>query len=139
MAKLHGAPELRRRLKAIRQVFKPVGRSWADRTVQLAKGRVKVRSGKTKRSIRRKNASMRRASVQATHGARFLDAGAKPHDLKARKFQAMKFNVAGQPRFAKKVRHPGSPKQPFLRRSAADALEENRMLEELIELWNQAA
>ena len=139
MATLRGAPELRRRLKAIRTVFKPIGKSWADRTVQLAERRVKVRSGKTRRSIRRKNASQRRASVEARYGARFLEAGAKPHDLRAKKFDAMKFNVRGQPMFAKKVRHPGSPKQPFLHDSAADALEENRMLEELIELWNRAA
>ena len=64
MATLKGAPELRRRLKAIRTVFKPVGRAWADDTVRIAKRRVKVRTGKTQRSIRRKNASQRRASVQ---------------------------------------------------------------------------
>lgn len=139
MATLKGGPELRRRLKAIKKVFKPVGRSWAEETVRLASSRVKVRSGKTKRSIRVKNASLKRASVEARHGGRFLEAGAAPHELQPRKFTVMRFNAAGQPRFAKRIHHPGSPKQPFLRNSAADALDEADMLRDLIALWNNAA
>jgi hypothetical protein len=139
MSQLKGARELRRRMKAIKTVFKPVGKRWADRTVKLAQSRVKVSTGKTKRTIRRRNASMKRAAVEARGGARFLEAGAQAHELKPRRMQAMKYNVAGQPRFAKKVRHPGSPKQPFLRRSARQALAEEPMAEELIKLWNQAA
>lgn len=136
---LQGSRELRRRLKAIRTVFKPVGRRWGKETVRLASRRVKVRSGKTRSSIRIKNASQRKASVEARHGARFLESGVKPHDLKARRFDAMRFNVHGQPRFAKKVRHPGARKQPFLRNSAREALQRTPLLEELIKLWNGAA
>ena len=98
---LRGSRELRRRLKAIRTVFKPIGRRWADGTVKRAQDRVAVKTGKTKRSIRRRNASQRKAAVVATHGARFLESGTQAHTLKARRFQAMKFNVAGQPRFAR--------------------------------------
>ena len=136
---LQGARELRRRMKAIRTVFKPVGKNWAEDTKRLASSRVKVRSGKTKATIRVRNASMRRAAVEAREGARFLEAGAKAHDIKARKFEAMKFSTGGLPKFAKKVHHPGAPKQPFLRNSGADALRKNPMAEELIKLWNQAA
>jgi hypothetical protein len=136
---LRGSRELRRRLKAIRTVFKPVGRTWARETVRLASSRVRVETGKTKRSIRVKNASQRKASVEARYGARFLEAGAQAHTLRAKKFDAMKFNVGGRPVFAKRVKHPGSPKQPFLRPSAADALDDADMLQELLKLWNQAA
>lgn len=139
MAQLKGSRELRRRLKAIRTVFKPIGRRWADGTVRRAQRRVAVATGKTKRSIRRRNASQRKAAVVATGGARFLEAGTQAHPIKARRFQAMKFNVAGQPRFAKKVKHPGMRKQPFLRNSAREELEETPMLDELLRLWNEAA
>lgn len=128
-------------MKAIRTVFKPVGKSWAEKTAQLASSRVKVRSGKTKRSIRVKNASMRKAAVEARYGARFLEAGAKPHEMKARKVQAMTIGsgAAGMPQFAKRVKHPGARKQPFLHKSAQDVLAKSPMLNELIKLWNDAA
>ena len=109
--KLTGARELRARFKALRQVFKPIGRQWADGTVRRAKGRVRVRSGRTKNSIRRQNATQRKAAVSAGYGARFLDKGTVPHELRPRKVRAMKFTVAGRPMFAKHVRHPGSKPQ----------------------------
>jgi hypothetical protein len=136
---LKGSRELRRRLKAIRTVFKPVGRTWAEETVRLAQSRVKVRTGKTKSTIRVKNASMRKAAVEAKGGGRFLEAGTKAHPIKARRFQAMKWNAAGQPMFARRVAHPGMRKQPFMHRSARDALGKADMLRELIDLWNRAA
>lgn len=137
---LRGSRELRRRLKAIKTVFKPVGRSWAEETVRIAGSRVRVRSGKTKRSIRVKNASMRKAAVEVKHGGRFLEAGTQAHDLVPRRMKAMKFTGAGgMPRFTKKARHPGMRKQPFLHDSAAEALRRNPMAEQLIRLWNEAA
>jgi len=139
VATLKGAPELRRRLKAIKTVFKPVGREWGERTVHLAQRRVRVRTGKTRQSIRIKNASQKRAAVEARGGARFLEAGTQGHDLNAKRFEAMKFNVGGLPRFAKRVKHPGMRPQPFLHESARDALKETPILQHLIELWNKAA
>lgn len=136
---LRGAPELRRRLRAIKTVFKPVGRQWTDETTRLARSRVRVVSGKTRNSIRRKNASMTKASVVATGGARFLEAGTKAHTITAKKMTALKFNLAGQPRFAKKVKHPATRAQPFLRRSGRDALEKLDILKDLVDLWNKAA
>lgn len=137
---LRGSRQLRARLKAIKTVFKPVGREWTERTVNLARGRVAVRTGATRNSIRRKNASMTKASVQATGGARFLEAGTKPHAIQARRIGIMKFtDQGGRPVFAKKVRHPGMRAQPFLRRSGRDALDGLNMLRELIDLWNKAA
>lgn len=136
---LRGTPELRRRLKAIKTVFKPVGKEWTEETVKLAKRRVRVNTGKTRNSIRKKNASLTRASVQASGGARFLEAGTSEHDIKVKRFTAMKWTSRGQPMFAKRVRHPGMRKQPFLRNSAREVLERLPVLEHLIELWNKAA
>lgn len=140
MAALKGTRELRRRMKAIRTVFKPVGKSWATGTAELARRRVKVASGKTRQTIRIKNASMRKAAVEARGGARFLEAGTVPHTIKAKRVRAMPIGeVSGRPQFAKRVSHPGQRKQPFLRRSGRDVLARTPMAEELIKLWNDAA
>lgn len=136
---LKGSRELRRRLKAIRTVFKPVGKTWAEKTVHLAASRVEVKTGKTRASIRVKNASMRKAAVEAKGGARFLEAGTKAHIIRPKRFRALKWNASGQPMFAKKVNHPATKAKPFLRRSGRDVLEQSDMLQELLKLWNQAA
>lgn len=136
---LRGSRELRRRLTAIKTVFKPVGKSWADQTVRLAQSRVTVRTGRTKATIRRKNASMRKAAVEAKGGARFLEAGTVAHVIRPRRFRALKWNANGQPMFAKKVNHPATRAKPFLRRSGRDVLTRMDMLRELLELWNKAA
>jgi hypothetical protein len=139
VATLKGSKELRRRMKAIKQVFKPVGRRWADDTADRARRYVPKATGKTAGSIRRKNASMKRATVQARYQARILMAGSKPHAIRPKKMQAVKFNVAGQPRFAKRVQHPGHRANDFAERAAEEALAKNPMAEELIRQWNAAA
>lgn len=136
---LKGGRELRRRLKAIKTVFKPVGRRWADDTADLAKRYVPKRTGKTAASIRRKNASMKRATVKAVYTARIVMAGSKAHDIRPKRMRAVKFNVAGQPRFAKRVKHPGHKGNDFAKKAAREALADNPMAEELIRQWNEAA
>jgi hypothetical protein len=139
--KLRGARELRARFKALRQVFKPLGRDWADRTVRTAKGRVRVKSGATKASIRRKHATQRKAAVVAGRGARFLDKGTTPHVIRPKKFAAMAFphSKTGQPVFTKRVKHPGGRKYPFLRVSARDELRSSENINHVIRQWNGAA
>lgn len=136
---IHGTRELKARFKAIKQVFKPLGRDWTDETVKLGRQRVKVVTGKTRASIRRKNASQTKASVQAGGGARFLEVGTKEHTISAKRVGAMKFNVNGRPVFAKRVKHPGARAQPFLRSAGRDALQKMAPLRRLIESWNRAA
>lgn len=136
---LQGARQLRRRLKAIKTVFKPVGKRWADETASLAKRYVPKRTGKTAASIRRKNASQKKATVQAVYTAQILSKGSKPHVIRPRKARAMKFNAGGRVVFTKKVNHRGHKGNDFARRAASDALDRNPMVQELIELWNGAA
>ena len=73
-ATLKGSRELRRRLKAIKTVFKPAGRDWADETARIAQSMVPVRTGKTRASIRRRNASQKRATVKGNRAVNFIDA-----------------------------------------------------------------
>ena len=138
MSKLEGTRELRARLKAIRTVFKPVGREWADRVVVLAKPRVPYRTGKTRGSIRRANATLRKARVTGFYPVNFIDAGTKAHDVKPKSAKVLRFTVGGKPRFAKKVHIPAKAARPFKKDVAQEALRQTDMLGRLISLWNQA-
>lgn len=135
---LRGTPELRARMRAIKLAFKPIGRNWAEDTVHLAQARVAVRTGATRRSIRVKNASMKKASVLAIWGARFIEQGTKAHDIKARRKTVMRFEANGTI-FARKVHKPAQGARPFLEPAAEAALRKNPMAAELIKLWNEAA
>lgn len=136
--RVRGARELRARFKALRGVFKPLGRDWADRTVRTAKGRVRVKTGATRSSIRRKHATQRKAAVVASRGARFLDKGTAAHAIKPRRFAAMSFphSRTGQPVFTKRVQHPGGRAYPFLRVSARDELHSSDNINHVIRQWN---
>lgn len=138
MSSLQGARELRARLKAIRTVFKPVGREWADRVVILAKPRIPYRTGKTRGSIRRANATLRKARVTGFYPVNFIDAGTKAHDVAPKKAKVLRFNIGGQPKFAKKAHIPQKAARPFKKEVARKALEQTDMLGRLIKLWNSA-
>jgi hypothetical protein len=136
---LRGAPELRRRLKAIKTVFKPAGREWADSTAEIARGMVPVRTGKLRGSIRRRNASQKRATVVGHYAANFVDAGVKAHDITAKKTQALKFSDGRGPVFRRKVHKQRIPARPFKKRAADEGLKRTDIIGDLIELWNRAA
>ena len=136
---VRGSRELRARLRAIKQTFKPAGREWAEEAAEIMSHAVPVRSGRLQRSFRVKNASQRRASVAAHFTAFFIDAGTVAHQIKARKAPRLIFSVGGNTIFAKKVNHPATKAQPFRERSAKEALRRKPMAQKLIELWNRAA
>ena len=139
MAQLKGSRELRARLKAIKTVFKPVGKDWADETVRISKGTVRVRTGATQRSIRRRNASMKKATVVASAPALWLDQGTKPHDIVPKRGGFLRFSKGGQVIFAKRARHPGQRATHFAERAAQAALAKTPIIGHLIDLWNKAA
>lgn len=156
MSSLKGGRELRARLAAIRTVFKPVGKAWAQDFRDHAKPVVPVRQGQgpgtlphppghLRGSIRVRNASKRKATVVADYWAYFVDKGPKPHAIPkvtranptGRKL--LRFQVGGgQIVFAKRVRHPGYAGRPFRQRLAEDALRRTPMARMLLELWNRA-
>lgn len=136
---LQGASELRARLRAIRTVFKPAGRQWADETARIAKTLVRVRTGKTRASIRRRNASQRRATVVGNYPVNFIDAGARAHDIEAKPGHTLKFSAGGQSLFRKKVHKGRQAPHPFKKRAAEAGLRKVDILGDLIDLWNRAA
>lgn len=136
---LKGGPELRKRLKAIKVAFKPIGRSWADETAREARSRVPVRTGNLQRSIRRRNATLRRATVVGHYSANFVDAGTKAHVIRPKRAKRLRFTSGGNTIFAKKVNHPRVRARPFKKESARAALRKHPMAETLIDQWNRAA
>ncbi len=137
--KLVGAPQLRARLKAIGTVFKPYGRIWADDTAENMRREVPVRTGALRRSLRRKNATAKRATVAGAYWSNFIDAGSKEHDIFARRKPFLVFQAGGSTIFAKRVHKQRIAAKPFKRRAALKALHDNPMSDELKRLWNQAA
>lgn len=136
---VRGSKELRARLRAIRQTFKPAGREWAEETAEIMSHSVPVRTGRLQRSFRVKNASQRRASVAGHFTAFFIDAGTKAHEIKARKAPRLIFTAGGNTIFAKKVNHPATKAAPFRERSAKEGLRRKPLVAKLVELWNRAA
>jgi hypothetical protein len=136
---LQGSRQLKARLNAIRQVFKPIGRDWADEFVRLGRSRVPSKTGRLRRSMRRKNATMRKATVAAHFTAFFIDAGTKPHRIVAKRSPALIFQAGGKTIFTRAVNHRGYRARPFRARTAREALKRTAGAEEIIALWNKAA
>jgi len=136
---LKGSPELRRRLKAIRQTFKPVGKAWAETTRDYARSHVPVRTGRLKASIRVRNASQRKATVVGMFTANFVDAGTREHEIKPKRAKVLRFQSGNRTVFAKKVNHPRTRARPFKVAAAREGLRKNPMAVELIRQWNDAA
>ena len=136
---LKGRKELNARLQAVRQSFKPIGRKWADDYVRLGRPRIPVATGKTRRSLRRRHANMKRATVAASYVTNFIDAGVKPHRITAKTGGSLAFKANGRTVFARSVFHRGHRARPFKKRTADEAMRRTPMAHTLIDEWNRAA
>lgn len=149
MTTLRGGPELRARLRAIKTVFKPLGRAWADSYVALARPRLPAKTGKLRRSLRRRNASMKRATIVASYTAFFIDHGTIPHVIKPKTVSGSRrggpgtaktlvFNGRKGTIFTKAVNHRGIRARPFRKYANREALRLNPMALFVVKAWNAA-
>jgi hypothetical protein len=136
---LRGSPELRARLRAIKLAFKPLGKAWADDAAAEMRRRIPKRTGATAASIRRRNATQRKATVVGSFVANFIDAGTKEHTEVPRRAKRLRFQSGGRTIFARKVLHPRTAAHPFKRAAALEALRKNPMAQVVIDEWNRAA
>jgi hypothetical protein len=136
---LQGSRELRARFKALRLVFKPAGKAWAEETVRQMRPRVPVRTGRLRRSFRVKNASQRKATVAGHFTAYFIDAGTKAHAIRPRKARSLRFEAGGRTIFSRKVEQRGLRARPFRQRAAEEALRREPLAGQVIDAWNKAA
>lgn len=139
VSNLRGTAEFKARLKAAGQMFKPYGREWTDEYVRVARPMVAVRTGKTRATIRRRNASAKRATVAAMFTAIFIDAGTKQHTIVPKRARGLYFTDGGEPRFVSKVDHPGQRAKPFREEAMRRSIKNKPMADRLIREWNSAA
>lgn len=134
-----GGDALKRRILALGEAAQPMGRAWADETARQAKSQVPVRTGRLRKSIRRKNASKKRATVVAHFTATFVDAGTKAHTITAKKGSLRFTGAAGRTVFARSVHHRGARAHPFVKKAAHRALERTVNSDAFVAAWNKAA
>ncbi len=134
---LQGADALARRLQAVGKAGKPMGDAWAKSALAETRRRIRVRTGKTRASLRLAS-SAKGGLLSGSAVALILDRGARAHDITA-KGGSLKFNVRGATIFAKKVHKPRQQGQPYLRASAEKGLTESHPADVIIAAWNQAA
>jgi hypothetical protein len=135
---VQGARQLHNRFRAIHDTGRIYGHAWALATAQIARERVPVKTGETRRSIRIDHETATGAAVSAAGGAVFLEGGTRAHVEEA-KGKALKFKQGGRPVYAKRVNKPATAKQPFLSRSSLEAADKESPAETLVDLWNGAA
>lgn len=97
------------------------------------------KTGKGRRSVRVKNASMTRASVSAVYYVAILDKGAKAHTITARRSSSLVFPIGGRTVFAKQVHKPEQRGLHFAKRASERAIRENPLAQTCVDLWNKAA
>ena len=102
--------------KAVQRVLEKA----ADYAEEEMRRRAPVRTGKLRRSIRKKvNLQALTAEVGPTvEYAVYVEYGTRPHIIRPVRAQALRFEVAGRVVFAKLVRHPGTKPRPFVRETA---------------------
>lgn len=137
---LQGAPQLKARLRAMRLVFKPMGKDWASATADRSNRTAPHgATGRLSRSHRVKSATQRQATVEAIFYARFVNADVKAHTISAKKASNLVFTAQGQTIFAKKVSHPRTTGTHYVDKAAQKALKEHVSTDALIDAWNRAA
>jgi hypothetical protein len=145
---LKGGKELRARLKAVRLMFKPAGKAWADEYVNVARPMVPSDTNRLRNSIKRTHATQRKATVGAHYSAYFVDKGPKRHPIKPSNFHGpflpgksprLAWTDGGRTIFARRVNHPGYRGRPFRARAAREALRRKPLAAELIRQWNSGA
>ena len=131
---------MQRRLKALSLSFKPIGKKWADDFVQLGRPRIPVKTGKTRRTLRVRNASQKRATVVGSFVNYFIDKGTVPHTIRAKRTGTLAFKARqGHTVFARSVHHRGQRAKPFRQRTAEEAMRRNPMAKTVIDQYNKAA
>lgn len=137
--KLLGSKELRARLDAIGEPFRPIGRTWGRETVKAGRQLVPSKTGRLRKSLRVTSSNDKTTRVGAHYTGYFVDAGVKPHMIRAKGGQPMVFKSRGRTIFARAVHHRGYRARPWRRRAAREGLERTRMDQILYDLWNKAA
>ena len=142
MSNIKGMPQLKARLKAVSEVFKPISKQWGTGTARDYGPAVPVRKssmragdghapGRLAGSFSVRARTRNRVVVDGHYTAYFINKGVVAHSMNKR--------AKGQDRtvFAKK--HPGYRARPFLKRIAYDNLRTSASAAMMVREWNDAA
>lgn len=160
MANVIGADGLQRRLVALtpKGLGRVVMSRLANRVVREAKIRAPRRTSNLSRTIHVLDVTDVSAVVVASADyAEAVEFGTKPHEIRPVRRKALRWaaepggaRLTGTPRkatqrganggvaFARVVRHPGTRAQPFLRPGAQEAIEKERLMDEVVASWDRA-
>lgn len=148
---IKGMAQLRARLEAIKPNSQLM-RSLAVAAIAEQKRLVPRKTGNLGRSIHVGRVTATTAETVASAGyAAAVEFGTKPHPIVPRRKKALRFapggsgrRLSGAPRsgsgvvFAKRVKHPGTRAQPYMRPGAEKAIE-SFGAEAIVKRWNGAA
>lgn len=135
-----GIPELQRRIKAIDDLG-PLMRDLALTAVSEQKQLAPVKTGNLRRSIHVGRVTPRSAeTIASANYAAAVEFGTKAHEIRPRGRKMLRFKGAGGIVFARRVRHPGTRKQPFMIPGAERAITTiNGLRDRVVDKWNRAA
>ena len=155
---VQGAKQLNARLEAIKKAPPVALNRLALVVVREAKLRVARKTGQTGRTIHVARRTPTVVTITAGGAALFLEFGTRPHDIYPVRRKALRWaaqpqgrRLSGRPRvaaqrgglggvlFAKRVHHPGTRPQPFMRPAVDVAVRQAGFKDAVIKAWNDAA
>lgn len=139
MSALKGADQLADRLNAMRRSPRGYAREWGDEYVQVARPLIPVRTGKTRRSVHRSQATAGGAEIVGSEVAVMIDTGTRRHAIAPARRGTLAFTVGGRTVFSRKVNHPGMRARPYRVRAALEALRRKSLIDRVVGAWNRAA
>jgi len=125
--RIEGMDKLLKALNSLSKLHTAVSRRLAENIRSRAERLAPAKTGRLKRSIRVVEGA---GSYMVLMGGReapyapFIEYGARPHIIRARRAKALRFEVHGDVVYAKYVRHPGTRAQRVLARAMDESLRE---------------
>ena len=125
--RIEGMDKLLKALNSLSKLHTAISRRLAENIRSRAERLTPAKTGRLKRSIRVVEGA---GSYMVSMGGReapyapFIEYGARPHIIRARRAMALRFEVHGDVVYAKYVRHPGTRAQRVLARAMDESLRE---------------
>lgn len=111
--------KLRRIQKLMPILFSRALRDLAYGTQRIMQETSPVRTGRLRQSIRVEKIGPLEYFIGPTvEYAIYVKKGTRPHEIRPRRARALRFVINGKVVFAKKVEHPGTKPNPFVKRTA---------------------
>lgn len=159
MSGVEGADALYRRFEALRQgkAERMILGQFGLLAVGYAKAKAPRKTGNLRRTIRVESVDEREQTVRVVAGgsrevgyAAMVEFGTRPHVIVPRRRKALAWGGARRlsgslrkgaspTRFARRVRHPGTPARPYLVPGAEQALREVGLADAVVRAWDDAA